>query len=62
MKETENIEKVGATIDVYEVENSASRVVVLIKKEIKRLVNRLQKKQIIHSLRPLRLCGFLLVD
>jgi len=54
MKEAENIEKVGATVDVYEVEKSAHRVVVLIKKEIRRMVNRLQKKQIIHSLRPLR--------
>jgi hypothetical protein len=32
MKETENIEKVGATVDAYEVEKSAYRVVVLIKK------------------------------
>jgi hypothetical protein len=59
MKETENSEKVGATVDVYEVEKSAHRVVVLIKKEIRRMVNRLQKSK---SYTLCVLCGFLLAD
>jgi hypothetical protein len=56
MKETENIEEVGAIIthvDAYDPEKPPYRVVVLIKKGIKHMMNGLHnRQQLIHSLRP----------